>query len=147
MNFSTATTKELVAAYNAAIAVLGGHSIVRFSDRKTAERRTADILAKLEEHRAREAAQAAIRKASRSSASAQIAASWRDPEVRAARLARVAVRVVDAETRGTADFPSVAKAFDALGLPKSKIIPLRMRLKESGAVEFGGFTFRAIAVE
>ena len=75
-------------------------------------------------------------------AAALIAASWADPEVRAARLARVGVRapLADGTTR---EFPSVAKAFIALGVPTSKIIPLRLRLKADGEFTLGSAKFVA----
>ncbi len=81
-------------------------------------------------------------KTSTAAAAALIAASWADPEVRAARLARVGVRVLLADGT-TREFHSVAKAFIALGVPTSKIIPLRLRLKADGEFALGSAKFVA----
>jgi hypothetical protein len=72
----------------------------------------------------------------RASASAALAASWADPEIRADRLARVGCTVV-----GHGDFPSVAKAFAALNLPMGRHIRTRMEMKHAGRAEAHGFVF------
>lgn len=87
---------------------------------------------------------ASAKKPASASAAAQIAASWADPEVRAARLDRVGVKVVRVESGETSSFKSVAAAFSALQLPTSRIIPTRMKAKEAGEVEYAGFIFRIV---
>lgn len=62
-------------------------------------------------------------------------ASWKVPEVRAARSTRHGVVVDGVEYR------SVAKAFLALGLPYEKHIKFRGELKKAGHAEFGGHKF------
>lgn len=72
--------------------------------------------------------------ATRRSNSAGIAASWNDAEVREARLYRQGVVVV---VNGKAqDFNSTKSAFEALGLPVSKHIRFRMKLKEANKLTF-----------
>lgn len=66
---------------------------------------------------------------------AAIAASWADPEVKAARVTRHSVNVNGVEYR------SVREAFKALGLPDSKHIKFRMDLKATGKQSFGGHVF------
>lgn len=69
---------------------------------------------------------------------ASMSASWKDPEVRAARSARHGVSVHEqgdaANTK--ADFKSVAEAFRQLRLPMSKHIKLRLEVKDSGSAKF-----------
>lgn len=64
-----------------------------------------------------------------------IAASWADPEVKAARATRHHVTVNGVEYR------SVREAFRALGLPDSKHIKFRMDLKATGKQAFDGHVF------
>jgi hypothetical protein len=71
--------------------------------------------------------------------SAAIAATWADPEVAAARAQRSKVVV-----EGRGEFRSVKAAFIALGLPVSKHIPFRMKLKAKGAALFNNFTFAVV---
>lgn len=70
----------------------------------------------------------------RRSNAAGIAASWNDPEVREARLYRQGV-VVTVGKRSQ-EFTSTHAAFDALGLPTSKVIRFRMKLKEAKKLTF-----------
>lgn len=72
--------------------------------------------------------------------SAAISATWGNPEVAAARAMRHKVVV-----EGRGEFRSVKAAFIALGLPVSKHIPFRMKLKEKGAALFDRFTFVVVA--
>jgi len=73
--------------------------------------------------------------ASSAERAAAIAASWNDPEVKAARVARHSVTVNGVEYR------SVREAFRALGLPDSKHIKFRMDLKATGKQAFNGLVF------
>jgi hypothetical protein len=63
-----------------------------------------------------------------------IAASWADPTVRAERLNRQAVVVIT--KNGAHQHNSTKAAFEALGLPLSKHIRFRMKLKEAGKLDF-----------
>ena len=74
-----------------------------------------------------------------------IAASWNDPEVRAARSARHHVEVTD-QQGGVHVYRSVKQAFDALGLPLGQHIKFRGELKAAGELTFNGFKFKAIEV-
>lgn len=79
----------------------------------------------------------------RRSNSEGIAKSWDNKEVAQKRLTRNAVMV-----EGVGEFKSVRAAFAALGLPDSKHIRFRMKLKEAGRLnfEFGNksYTFQII---
>lgn len=79
----------------------------------------------------------------RRSNSEGIAKSWDNKEVAQKRLTRNGVIV-----EGVGEFKSVRAAFAALGLPDSKHIRFRMKLKEAGRLnfEFGNksFTFQII---
>lgn len=68
--------------------------------------------------------------------SAAISATWGNPEVAAARAARDKVVV-----EGRGEYRSVKAAFIALGLPVSKHIPFRMKLKAAGAAHFDRHSF------
>lgn len=72
--------------------------------------------------------------------SAAIAATWADPEVAAARAQRSKVFV-----EGRGEYRSVKAAFVALGLPVSKHIPFRMKLKASGQALFDRHSFVVVA--
>jgi hypothetical protein len=72
--------------------------------------------------------------------SAAIAATWADPEVAAARAQRSKVFV-----EGRGEYRSVKAAFIALGLPISKHIPFRMKLKASGQALFDRHSFVVVA--
>lgn len=71
--------------------------------------------------------------------SAGVAASWTNPEVKAARSTRHAVAVDGVEYR------SVREAFAALGLPMSKHIKFRGELKKAGEGVFEGHDFKLVA--
>lgn len=79
----------------------------------------------------------------RRSNSEGIAKSWNNKEVAQKRLTRNGVMV-----EGVGEFKSVRVAFAALGLPDSKHIRFRMKLKEAGRLnfEFGNksYTFQII---
>ncbi|HAV8042324.1 TPA: hypothetical protein JLA97_003937 [Escherichia coli] len=79
----------------------------------------------------------------RRSNSEGIAKSWDNKEVAQKRLTRNGVMV-----EGVGEFKSVRVAFGALGLPDSKHIRFRMKLKEAGRLnfEFGNksYTFQII---
>ena len=70
---------------------------------------------------------------------ASIAASWTDPEVRAARTSRLGVRVGRTEYRSM----TFALADHAPHLA-SRLIALRMALREQGAIEIEGIRFVAV---
>jgi glycerol-3-phosphate dehydrogenase len=122
LNLTTASTAELVAFYNANAET----PVKRFSDRKTAERRCAALLPK-----------------PRKSGREAIAASWSDPEVRAARLTHHNVMVTDAQG-ATAFYRSVTQAFETIGLPLGESIRFRMQLKAAGNLEGYGFHWMAM---
>lgn len=71
--------------------------------------------------------------------SAGVAASWTNPEVKAARSTRHAVAVEGVEYR------SVREAFAALGLPMNKHIKFRGELKKAGEGVFEGHDFKLVA--
>jgi rubredoxin len=180
MNVQTATTAELLAFFNAN----SPKPVARFSDRKTAERRVAALIAELPAAEPVVAAayvvgtcpncgattditcgtvvernghQEVVReheahchgcghefnydtgkplKQRAQSQGAGVAASWLNPEVRAARVARHAVAVA-----GQGSWASVAKAFAALKLPSNKIIRTRAELVAKGTAKVGDFEF------
>lgn len=61
--------------------------------------------------------------------------SWEDPEIRKKRMQKNAVKV---HRHGTfiGDFTSLRQAFKVLGLPDSKHIPFRIKLKQAGKLSF-----------
>lgn len=71
--------------------------------------------------------------------SAAIAASWTDPDVKAARSERSHVSV------GKQTFRSVRDAFVHLGLPLEKHIKFRGQLKAAGTLAYGDHTFTIVA--
>ena len=73
--------------------------------------------------------------ASNPSRSAAIASSWTNPEVRAARSQRTSVRC------GGTVYPSLARAFRALGLPLARHIAYRIELKATGRITVGSHVF------
>lgn len=113
IDVTKATTKELVAFYNAENP---DAPIKKFADRKTAERRCAALIKQLADRKAAE----------RRSDKPSRAASWADPVVRAKRCKRHFVRVDGVE------YNSVRAAFVALGLPLGQHIAFRMELKATG---------------
>jgi hypothetical protein len=68
------------------------------------------------------------RPASSASRSEAIAATWKRPEVAAARAKRVSVVV-----EGVGEFKSVPEAFRLLRLPMGQMIPFRLAIKADGA--------------
>lgn len=70
--------------------------------------------------------------------SAAIAATWEDPNVKAARSERSHVAV------GKQTFRSVRDAFVHLGLPLEKHIKFRGLLKAAGTLQFGDHTFTVV---
>lgn len=140
---TSAKTAELVAAYNAAAAALGEKTVARFADRKSAERRATDILARAaaSNKTAKRTAKTAIAKASASSRSEAIARSWTVPATAAKRSERTSV-IVTGPDGNKQSFTSVAKAFEEFGLPMAKHIPFRMALKAAGKNAIEGYKFR-----
>lgn len=67
----------------------------------------------------------------RASNSVGVALSWRNPEVRAARLVRDGVTVTSSDDGLPVTYKSVAEAFRALRLPFEKHIKFRLALKAS----------------
>jgi hypothetical protein len=78
-----------------------------------------------------------VHKAAAASAerAASISKSWQDPEVRAARIARHAVRVSGVE------YTSMMQALKALHLSTTKMIKLRGQMVLNGKVTFEGHNF------
>ncbi|QEG13882.1 hypothetical protein TROPICALSUN_93 [Erwinia phage vB_EamM_TropicalSun] len=131
-SIATAKTSELVATYN----IYAEKAVKKFSDRKTAERRTREVLeSALADLRALEAVAPEVEaEPVKRSLSESIAASWTNPEVAAKRLTRHAVV---ARVGGKAlEFASLRKAFAALKLPDSKHIAFRQVLKAKGKATF-----------
>lgn len=128
---SAAKTAELVAFYNAHCAAAGAKPVAKFADRKTAERRVAELIAKLPKSVDSEAASKKKRSVANPGAAKQIAASWRDPEVAAARITRNGVRVDGVQ------YDSVRAAFVELGLPLGTHIKFRMALKAANKLTDG----------
>lgn len=117
---AAAKTAELVAFFNANCVAVGVKSVAKFADRKTAERRVAELVAKLPKPAKGK------KVATNPLAGKHIAESWKDPEVFAARITRNNVKV-----DGTV-FASVRDAFVKLGLPLGTHIKFRMELKAAG---------------
>lgn len=68
---------------------------------------------------------------------ASMSASWKDPEIRAARSARHGVRVFEqGDSANAVEYKSVAEAFRQLRLPMSRHIKFRMEVKDSGSGKF-----------
>lgn len=131
-SIATAKTSELVATYN----IYAEKAVKKFADRKTAERRTREVLeSALADLRALEAVAPEVEaEPVKRSLSESIAASWTNPEVAAKRLTRHAVV---ARVGGKAlEFASLRKAFAALKLPDSKHIAFRQVLKAKGKATF-----------
>ncbi|QEG09450.1 hypothetical protein CPT_MyoSmar_001 [Serratia phage MyoSmar] len=131
-NIATVKTAELVATHN----IYAEKAVKKFSDRKTAERRTREVLeSALADLRALEAVAPEVEaEPVKRSLSESIAASWTNPEVAAKRLTRHAVV---ARVGGKAlEFASLRKAFAALKLPDSKHIAFRQVLKAKGKATF-----------
>lgn len=124
---ASSSTKDLVAAYNEMAVALGEREVNRFADRKTAEKRTAAILARYTE------AFPAVEV--KRTAAEGIAESWNNPEVAAKRLTRNKV-VVDGE-----EFGSFRKAWAACGFDDKDHIKFRLVMKAEGKVEVSGKTF------
>lgn len=127
VTIATLTSKELVAAFNEMAVALGEKTTARFSDRKTAEKRVAAILARHVE--------AFPEVKAKRTAAEGIADSWNDPEVAAKRLTRNTV-VVDGE-----EFKSFRKAWAAMGFDDKDHIKFRLVMKSEGQVSVNGKTF------
>lgn len=98
---------------------------VEESEEDAAARIEAEAAAENEEVKERKA-----RAASRASNSEGVALSWRNPEVRTARLTRDGITVADSNGV-TQTFKSVAEGFRSLRLPFEKHIKFRLALKAS----------------
>ena len=124
----TAKTSEIVAIFNA-------HSdkpVKRFSDRKTAIKRTTDLLLAIAAELPQEAAKKET--GAKPTLSESIAKSWNNPETAARRLTRHGViAFIDDKA---VPFGSLRKAFAALRLPDSKHIAFRQVLKAKGEATF-----------
>ena len=154
------STAELVAMYNE----LTSKAIKKFSSRLAGERQilaaqervlaeraaiqasTAQAVAQAHADHAAEVAAAAPAKKASPGRAANIAKSWANPEVAAARAARATVTVTGPLTcfwlkDGGDTYTSVAAAFKALHLPMGQHIKFRGELKAAGVRMFGEFTF------
>lgn len=180
---SAAKTAELVAFFNANCAAAGAKPVAKFADRKTAERRVAELVAKLPKPAKTEAAAYKVgtcpkcgdstngitcgkvvtlkgkqevineheamchvcghefdyetgkplrkKAAVNPGAAKQIAESWKDESVYAARVTRNNVKVDGVV------YTSVREAFVKLGLPMGTHIKFRMNLKAAGKLTDG----------
>jgi hypothetical protein len=113
INIAEAKTTELVAFYN----THAEKPVKKFVSRAVAEEKVAAIIASLPT-------------STTEKKSAAAKASWTNETVRAARAARHGVKVAGEE------YPSVAKAFEALALPMSKHVKFRKELKLAGKLVF-----------
>lgn len=158
INVESAKTSELLSFYNE-------HSdkkVNKFTNLETARRRVTALIENIEltsraEREEAERAEAARKDADRiskrtktddkideltvgvrKSNAAGIAKSWLDTEVRDARLNRqgVIVRWTRNGSCKVEEYTSTHAAFEALGLPTSRAIRFRMKLKASGRMEF-----------
>lgn len=149
INVKTATTAELVAFYNAN----AFQPVKKFTDRATAERRVQalldasefvdnDVLAMVGlptiEKKASFAAKQVKPSATRS---AGIAASWKNPEVAAARAERTGTIEVRQGNKHIGTYRSVAHAFTSLGMSLKGHVPFRMMLKLEGQLSYDSYTF------
>lgn len=125
---------ELLSFYNANAERFELKPVKKFADRKTAEKRVAELAQKIDE-----AANAAPAAKEPKDLSAAVAKSWQDPEVAAARSARHAVKV------GKETYKSTRAAFDALGLNLAKHVAFRGQLVKAGKAEFEGHKFEVVA--
>ncbi|EBI1908741.1 hypothetical protein FK091_23815 [Salmonella enterica] len=90
----TVSTKELVAFYNEHCHLISANQIIKFSDRKSAEKRVAALLAVVLEKKTQEAKEEPKEIVSAAeSRRASIAKSWSDPVIRVKRSTRNAVIV------------------------------------------------------
>lgn len=154
INVSAAKTSELVDFYNRHAHLFGKHQVSKFSDRATAELRVKQMLADIaalpddetvtatEAPGETSATEATSDKKEQEAQderdirrSAAIAASWQNADVREARSTRYNVYVDGVE------YASVAKAFAALSLPKSKIVSFRALLVKHGVQAIEGHKF------
>lgn len=85
-----------------------------------------------------EQGEAAAERKEAASNAAGVAASWADPKVVEARLKRDGVFVKVGDSATATEYRSVRKAFEELGLPDSKHIRFRMKLKEARNADFEG---------
>lgn len=130
----TATTQELVAEYNR----LTGKSIKKFSSRAAGESQVERALrAAAPEKKTAQKPKREPRQPGAANRAAAVAATWTDPAVRTARSTHHAVRVV-----GKGVFPSTAKAFAALGLPKKLIISTRLKIVREGRARVNEYEFK-----
>lgn len=156
------TTKELIAKYNE----LSGKTIKKFSSRASGEKQVAAFMMAAGKKPSAAAGEGkaqtkpakagksdptslagqvkAIAKAKKEAKpatdrGAAIAASWADPDVKAARATKHHVSVAGTE------YNSVHAAFTALGLPLNKVIKFRAELKANGKAEFDNHKFVIVA--
>lgn len=152
IDLKAAPMTELVKLFNDNCAAKGLKPVKKFADRKTAERRVAEVMGmaeskakpKAEKAKPAPAAKPAKPKAEKAprdpdARAVSIARSWTDPAVRAARTERTQVRV------GGVQYKSVAEAFRALKLPMAGHIKFRAELKAAKRKVYEGYTFTTVA--
>jgi len=134
-SITNTSTADLLAFYNAHVERFGtapaNVQVAEFKDRQTTLIRAVKLAEAI--LAAADAPPAAKPKADPVTAeerSANIAATWADPAVRAARAARHPVIVAGVP------YASVAKAFTALGLPMNKHVAFRAKLAAAGEGDF-----------
>ena len=86
------------------------------------------------------AARGPVSQETRDKQAAAMRASWADPETRAKRTQRMGVFVPQTDETYT----SMAKAFEALGLDMRYHVKVRGQMRESGTVEYEGYTFQRV---
>lgn len=136
-------TADLLKFYLEHAERFGMKPVKKFADRGSAETRVADLAAAITAASTAEPIPKAKKVAEGEGAaaadlSAAVAATWNDPDVRAARAARYQVQV------GKDTYGSVRKAFAALGLPDNKHVAFRGQLAKAGTGEFNGHKFKVV---
>ncbi len=148
INVKTATTAELVAFYNAN----AFQPVKKFTDRATAERRVTalldaadsvdnSVLAMVGLPTVEKRQPAVKRAAASATRSAGIAASWKNPQVAAARAERTGTIEVRQGNKLIGSYRSVAHAFNSLGMSLKGHVPFRMMLKLEGQLSYDSYSF------
>lgn len=135
--FGAVATSELLSFFNEHAERFDMKPVKKFADRATAEKRALELAQRIDA--ASKAPPAEKAKKEPGDLSAAVAASWANPDTRAARSARHAVRV------GKETYKSVRAAFDALGLDLGKHVKFRGELVAAGKAEFSGHKFEVVA--
>lgn len=129
-------TADLLAFHSEHAERFGHKPVKKFPSRAAAEEKTAALAQAIVDASTAPPAEKPAKEPG--NASAGVAASWANPDVRAARAARHAVKV------GGETYRSVKAAFDALKLDLSKHVAFRGKLAKDGKGEFEGHKFTVV---